>query len=199
MNLNFGMAFPQLYTRDGLLTLDQRFLEELGFVSPELLKQLQQGRQQPDELTPSQEAALLIALGPYVENFIAKLFKIEARVAGLKMAHRERASSFATQAGCPLSEKIPEYHSLKASGHAIAALAMITVDTPMVAASGHRICNHQKQDAVIIPEIETRSFKDVLELPYGPEIHSLLTRWNPLNLRRPPGSLDSLREQCAVA
>ena len=28
-------------------------------------------------------------------------------------------------------------------------------------------------------------FKDVLALPYGFEIYSLLTRWNPLNVRRP--------------
>ncbi|MBI3915408.1 MAG: FAD-dependent oxidoreductase, partial [Betaproteobacteria bacterium] len=56
----------------------------------------------------------------------------------------------------------------------------------------HRICNdcmkaciYQKQDPVNIPEAETRTLKDVLELPWGFEIYSLLTRWNPLNLRRP--------------
>ena len=107
--------------------------------------------------------------------------------------NRFRKSVFqVTLAGCPLSEKISEFHQLKASGHAIAALAMIVVDNPMVAATGHRICNdclkaciYQKQDAVDIPQIETRSLKDVLELPYGFEVYSLLTRWNPLNLRRP--------------
>lgn len=377
MNLDFGMKFSQLYTRDGLLALDRRFLEELGFVAPELQSQLRQGRQQPEALTALQESTLLVALGPFVENFVAKLFRIEARVAALKMAHhelaplyvvkrqfvqrgaakkisREEAEAFdgpslrgqltewfggrfdellfsqnvqhwledktahaerleiakryaawavhtaagqaahrgdilfrephevnpenlvptaqkgdqdgysvftikpdrirrregfaltdhgidlrgaldqanycifchaqgkdscskglkekapkdgpaptgktafrksvfqVTQAGCPLSEKISEFHTLKASGHAVAALAMITVDNPMVAATGHRICNdclksciYQKQDAVNIPEIETRTLKDVLELPYGFEIYSLLTRWNPLNLCRP--------------
>ena len=96
------------------------------------------------------------------------------------------------QAGCPLSEKISEFHSLKGTGHAVAALAMITVDNPMVAATGHRICNdcmksciYQKQEPVNIPQVETRTVKDVLALPYGFEIYSLLTRWNPLNLRRP--------------
>lgn len=33
--------------------------------------------------------------------------------------------------------------------------------------------------------IETRTLKDVPALPWGFEIYSLLTRWNPLNLRRP--------------
>jgi NADPH-dependent glutamate synthase beta subunit-like oxidoreductase/NAD(P)H-flavin reductase len=61
-----------------------------------------------------------------------------------------------------------------------------------VAATGHRICNdcmkaciYQKQEPVNIPQVETRTLRDVLELPWGFEIYSLLTRWNPLNLRRP--------------
>ncbi len=97
-----------------------------------------------------------------------------------------------TLAGCPLSEKISEFQALKAQGFALGALAMIAIDNPMVAATGHRICNdcmkscvYQKQDPVNIPEVETRTVKDVLDLPWGFEIYALLTRWNPLNLRRP--------------
>ncbi len=95
-------------------------------------------------------------------------------------------------AGCPLEEKISEFHKAKSEGYAIGALAIITVDNPMVAATGHRICNdcmksciYQKQEPVDIPQAETRTLKDVLELPWGFEIYSLLTRWNPLNLRKP--------------
>ncbi|CAN0110123.1 unnamed protein product, partial [Phaeothamnion confervicola] len=69
---------------------------------------------------------------------------------------------------------------------------MAVVDNPLVAATGHRICNdcinaciYQTQEPVDIPQIETRTLKDVLALPWGFEIYSLLTRWNPLNLRRP--------------
>jgi NADPH-dependent glutamate synthase beta subunit-like oxidoreductase/NAD(P)H-flavin reductase len=97
-----------------------------------------------------------------------------------------------TLAGCPLEEKISEFHTAKTQGLALAALAIITVDNPMVAATGHRICNdcmkaciYQKQEPVNIPQVETRTLRDVLELPWGFEIYSLLTRWNPLNLRRP--------------
>ena len=97
-----------------------------------------------------------------------------------------------TLAGCPLEERISEFHKLRAEGWPIGALAMICVDNPMAAATGHRICNdcmksciYQKQDPVDIPQSETRVLKDVLALPYGFEIYSLLTRWNPLNLRRP--------------
>ncbi len=97
-----------------------------------------------------------------------------------------------TLAGCPLEEKISEMHTLKAQGSPIGAFAMIVVDNPMVAATGHRICNdcmkaciYQKQEPVNIPQVETRTLKDVLGLPWGFEIYSLLTRWNPLNVRRP--------------
>lgn len=95
-------------------------------------------------------------------------------------------------AGCPLEEKISEMHEVKQQGCAIGALAIITIDNPMVAATGHRICNDcmkscifQKQDPVDIPQAETRILKDVLQLPWGFEIYSLLTRWNPLNVERP--------------
>jgi hypothetical protein len=48
-----------------------------------------------------------------------------------------------------------------------------------------KACIYQKQEPVDIPQIETRTLKDVLGLPWGFEIYSLLTRWNPLDLRRP--------------
>src|SRR2546423_1177869 len=97
-----------------------------------------------------------------------------------------------TLAGCPLEEKISEFHMVKARGEPLAALGIIAVDNPMMAGTGHRICNdcmksciYQKQDPVDIPQAETRTLKDVLDLPWGFEIYSLLTRWNPFDLRRP--------------
>ncbi len=97
-----------------------------------------------------------------------------------------------TLAGCPLDEKISEMNMVKQQGYTLGALAIVTIDNPMAAGTGHRICNDcmkacifQKQDPVDIPQVETRSLKDVLELPWGFEIYSLLTRWNPLNFARP--------------
>ncbi len=97
-----------------------------------------------------------------------------------------------TLAGCPLEEKISEMNLVKADGYSIGALAIVAVDNPLCAATGHRICNdcmkaciYQKQEPVDIPQIETRTLKDVLSLPWGFEIYSLLTRWNPLDLARP--------------
>jgi NADPH-dependent glutamate synthase beta subunit-like oxidoreductase/NAD(P)H-flavin reductase len=97
-----------------------------------------------------------------------------------------------TLAGCPLEEKISEMNVVKQRGNSIGALAIVAIDNPMCAGTGHRICNDcmkscvfQKQDPVDIPQIETRTLKDVLELPWGLEIYSLLTRWNPLDFSRP--------------
>ncbi len=94
--------------------------------------------------------------------------------------------------GCPLDEKISEMHLLKKQGDSIASLALVTIDNPMCAGTGHRICNDcmkgcifQKQEPVNIPLAETATLTDVLGLPYGFEIYSLLTRWNPLNAKRP--------------
>ena len=95
-------------------------------------------------------------------------------------------------AGCPLDERISEMHLLKGQGDSIGSLALVTIDNPMCAGTGHRICNDcmkgcifQKQEPVNIPLAETHTLTDVLDLPYGFEIYSLLTRWNPLNAKRP--------------
>jgi NAD(P)H-flavin reductase/NADPH-dependent glutamate synthase beta subunit-like oxidoreductase len=111
---------------------------------------------------------------------------------------RDKAGAITTNplgialAGCPLDEKISEMHMLRKSGDVIGSLAIVVVDNPMVPGTGHRICNdcmkaciYQKQEPVNIPQAETGILTDVLKLPYGVEIYGLLTRWNPLNVRRP--------------
>lgn len=103
------------------------------------------------------------------------------------------AKGYTDQAkGCPLRQKISEMNVLRTQGFVLGALAMLMVDNPMVAATGRRICNDcekacifQKQDAVDIPSIESQTLESVLNLPWGVEIYSLLSRWNPLNLKRP--------------
>ena len=83
-------------------------------------------------------------------------------------------------------------HTLRKAGDAIGALALVVLDNPMCPGTGHRICNdcmksciYQKQEPVNIPQIETGVLTDVLQLPWGVEMYGLLTRWNPLNVRRP--------------
>ncbi len=80
-------------------------------------------------------------------------------------------------AGCPLHEKISEMIQLYRDGDPIGSLAVIMIDNPLLAGTGHRICNDcmkscifQKQEPVNIPQIETGVLTDVLRLPYGFEI-----------------------------
>ncbi|PXX18334.1 pyridine nucleotide-disulfide oxidoreductase [Nitrosomonas ureae] len=369
-NFNFGFTIADLYCRDGLVRLDQVFLDFLRTGDEALHKKLEQAREQPDDLLPKDESALLIEIAPWLEDFIARLFYIENEVQQLAAQHHELAPLYfckrqfvqrrakgkvsdaelagidglalekelaaefgeafselafainvtqwmdaevdnesrlnkalhyaawalrtptgqqhtrqgilfkspakldfqhllsletdesagypvhrlshlrerngfaltdtgtdlmgaldeanyciwcheqgkdscskgliqkskspdepptfkrselgALLAGCPLEERISEFHKLKTQGVAVGSLAMIVLDNPMCAGTGHRICNdcmksciYQKQEPVDIPQAETRTLKDVLALPWGFEIYSLLTRWNPLNLHRP--------------
>ena len=94
--------------------------------------------------------------------------------------------------GCPLEQKISEMNLVKSQGYPIAALAIIMIDNPLCILTGYHICNdctksciYQKQDPVDIPMVETQIIDNVLSLPYGFEIYSLLTRWNPINFERP--------------
>jgi NAD(P)H-flavin reductase len=91
-----------------------------------------------------------------------------------------------------LEEKISEMNELRSQGYVLGALATAMIDNPLVAGTGHRICNdcmkaciYQKQDPVNIPAIETQTLQTILDLPFGFEIYSLLSRWNPLNLTSP--------------
>jgi NADPH-dependent glutamate synthase beta subunit-like oxidoreductase/NAD(P)H-flavin reductase len=366
LSLAFGLAFDDLYRREGLVQLDAIFLDELRESAPALHARLLSARENPASLNPKQNSDLIIELAPYLEDFLGRLFGIEPELAELQSRHSElaplylvkrrfvqrkaltgytveRASaidgfavaaeletlieeplterSFANHvsrwlraepehkqhldlaalyaawatlspqgkakhrrgvlfklphkldyyhlipvepvvsdglvrlelssdhwrhregfqltdpgtdltgaldqahycikchnqekdscstglkekngafkstvfgvplAGCPLDEKISEMNALKGGGVPIGALATVIIDNPMCAGTGHRICNDcmkscifQKQDPVDIPQVETRALKDVLELPWGFEIYSLLTRWNPLNFARP--------------
>ncbi len=381
--LNFNMNFIDLYRRDGLLKLDQTFLDFLREGNEELCARLQHARIHPDKLGRKNESALLIEMAPWVEDFVAKLFDIVAEVNSLSARHQELAPIYSCKrqfvqrramnkvteaevsilngielekeltnvfgapfsellfackvtewleneignekylkmallysawalrtpagrernqngvlfklplklnylhlvptvednvagykihhlqhlrrrdgfaltdtginlagaldeanyciwcheqekdscskglkekpnalaerpsfkksqfgvllAGCPLEERISEFQKLKAQGFSIASLAMIVLDNPMCAGTGHRICNdcmksciYQKQEPVNIPETETRTLKDVLELPWGFEIYSLLTRWNPLDLIRPIPKLSTGRKVLVV-
>jgi NADPH-dependent glutamate synthase beta subunit-like oxidoreductase/NAD(P)H-flavin reductase len=95
-------------------------------------------------------------------------------------------------AGCPLEEKISEMHTMRQAGELVAAMAIIAIDNPMCPGTGHRICNDcmkacifQKQEPVNIPQVETRVLTETLGMPWGLEMYQLLTRWNPLNVKRP--------------
>jgi len=89
--LAFDMAFADLYRRDGLVKLDQAFLDFLQEGDAGLRIRLDHARAHPDELDPKDESALLIELAPWMEDFVARLFGIETEVGALAARHHELA------------------------------------------------------------------------------------------------------------
>lgn len=94
--------------------------------------------------------------------------------------------------GCPLAMHISEMHNLHEEGSLLGALGVATINNPLLAATGDNICQDcktscvfQKQETVDTPKVESHILREVLSLPWGFEIYSLLTRWNPLRHYRP--------------
>jgi len=99
MQLGFGIAFPDLYEREGLIRLDSAFLAFLGETDRALADKLVAARAHPPVGTA--ESELLIALAPHVEDWLARLFGIEREVAALQAAQNELAPLFACKRSSP--------------------------------------------------------------------------------------------------
>src|SRR5205814_6175638 len=97
MNLAFGLRFADLYSVDGASTVDRRFGEHLRSADAALAERLDRARASPEELNRKDEAALLIDVAPHLEDFIAKLFGIEAEVRALEARHHESAPLFSVR------------------------------------------------------------------------------------------------------
>jgi NADPH-dependent glutamate synthase beta subunit-like oxidoreductase/NAD(P)H-flavin reductase len=184
--LDFGALVPvETVVRDGVTMLrlpehDRRHHEGFSLTDPGM-----------DDQQALDQANYCIWCHTQGKDSCSKGLK-DRKVAGGKGGAFQKSPFNVTLAGCPLDEKISEMHVLRARGHLLGAFATIAVDNPMMAATGHRICNDcmkacvfQKQEPVDIPQVETHVLREVLSLPWGFEIYSLLTRWNPLNIRRP--------------
>src|SRR5262249_52018778 len=93
--LCFDFEFADLYRRDGLLRLDATFLRRLHEAAPALADQLRQARANPHALEPKSESELLIALAPYLEDFLSELFGIQAALTRLSGRHHELTPLYA--------------------------------------------------------------------------------------------------------
>ncbi|MGH9582285.1 MAG: pyridine nucleotide-disulfide oxidoreductase, partial [Bryobacteraceae bacterium] len=97
LRLSFGFNFEDLYARDGLVKLDAIFLEELRRAAPELHARLLSARQAPASLAAKQHSELIIELAPYLEDFAAQLFGIEAELRNLQERHSELAPLYSVK------------------------------------------------------------------------------------------------------
>ncbi|MDZ7747713.1 MAG: hypothetical protein U5K43_01815 [Halofilum sp. (in: g-proteobacteria)] len=78
-----GFTFAELQTPTGLARLDARFLERLGEADAGLRDRLERYRAGA-ALDPRELSALLLELGPHVEDYAAELFGVEQPLAALR-------------------------------------------------------------------------------------------------------------------
>src|ERR1041385_6113727 len=96
MHLGFGIRFGDLYEREGLARVDAAFLEFLAQGDAALRDRLVAARANPPA-APKEESDLLIAAAPHVEDFIARLFGIEAEAQALAARHHELAPLYSVK------------------------------------------------------------------------------------------------------
>jgi NADPH-dependent glutamate synthase beta subunit-like oxidoreductase/NAD(P)H-flavin reductase len=82
--LGFGISFDLLYRREGLKTIDDRFVEFLQQRNPELHDRLAAARAAPDAAVGKTEKDLVVDLAPVLDDFTAELFGIAAEVKALR-------------------------------------------------------------------------------------------------------------------
>src|SRR5215469_1829193 len=89
MKPGFDTTFEQLYSREGLIALDARFVDGLKTHHVELHNRLVTARATPPH--GKEESQLIVDLAPHVEDFISELFNIRTELTALKGRHFELA------------------------------------------------------------------------------------------------------------
>src|SRR5271154_6404948 len=93
--LAFGLAFEDLYARDGLLRLDAEFLAHLALADAGLHVRLLEARANPAALASKAVSELVISLAPHVEDFLGQLFRISKEIETLQARHNQSGPFFA--------------------------------------------------------------------------------------------------------
>ena len=95
MQLGFGITFPDLYARAGLIKVDRAFVAYLAESDRSLAEKLAAARADPP--VGRAESDLLVALAPHMEDFIGKLFGIEREALALAEKHHELAPLYSVK------------------------------------------------------------------------------------------------------
>src|SRR5258708_19248784 len=82
--LRHGLAFEDLYRRDGLAKLDAAFIAHLQAADTALHNRLVTARRDPAALERKAESDLLVDVAPHLEDFIADLFGIPPEIRPLQ-------------------------------------------------------------------------------------------------------------------
>ena len=81
LTLAWGFSFEQLQDAQGLQNLEQRFVQYLGELDPDIQNAYHTFRYDPEAMSDQEYARWIIRMGPWVEGFVVKLFNLD--LAGL--------------------------------------------------------------------------------------------------------------------
>src|SRR3954451_19842110 len=95
--LKHGLAFSDLYEREGLIRLDRAFIAHLASGDVTLHDRLMAARANPEALDPKAESDLLVDLAPEVEDFIGEVFAMAAEIRNLQARHDELAPLYSVK------------------------------------------------------------------------------------------------------
>ncbi|MEX1108468.1 MAG: pyridine nucleotide-disulfide oxidoreductase, partial [Dongiaceae bacterium] len=95
LTLAYSLGFADLYDPAGLARIDALFCEHLGAANQDLAAALATARGNPTALENKAESDLLIAIAPHLDDFLGRLFDIEAPLRALSEKHTELAPLFA--------------------------------------------------------------------------------------------------------
>ena len=93
LSLKYGLSFEDLYDREGLVRLDQAFVEYLRASDIELFNRLMAARTGA-ALPPKEASELIIAIAPHLEDFIGDLFGITEEVREFQEKHSALAAKY---------------------------------------------------------------------------------------------------------
>ncbi len=93
LTLKHGLSFEDLYDRDGLVRVDQEYVEYLKTADVELFNRLMAARAGA-VLSLKEASELIIALAPHLDDFIGDLFGITTEVCDLRDKHASLAANY---------------------------------------------------------------------------------------------------------
>src|SRR5580704_4539825 len=97
ITLKHGLAFDDLYRRDGLARIDALFVAHLQASDVELHNRLLTARRDPDALSDKAESDLVVDVAPHVEDFLGDLFGIAPELRAVQERHHELAPIYAVK------------------------------------------------------------------------------------------------------
>src|SRR4051812_2441869 len=96
-DLDFGTGFGDLYCREGLTRLDGCFTVFLATRNPQLCDRLMTARSDGERLSTTAESDLIVELAPEIEDFLARLFRIETEVRDVQIRNNALAPLYSVK------------------------------------------------------------------------------------------------------